>query len=545
MAGVHEEGAVSRRTFLRHSAVAAGMLGACARWGHDIPPIAAAALASPPQPPPDELLVTIQSSSAVDPGPVTAALNSVLHPIGWTLRARRVGAGPQPLSAIVFQGRLPSGEPTTYTVLCYRNRNMDAPDHSAFLAAGTILTTANRQYVQRRLPTGATLASVTPNWVVAAAPGYFVEGGPGGLPSPDGACGNGWHFEFPALAPGSPLRPHPGKATVVVLDTAPSTTDLMQAAKRFGGNALLGRVVTQLTTPGHWHTVLGPAPVVPLAREVPCGSSTPYAPYLMPDHGLFVAGIVCDVAPACDLRIMRVLNQWGAAYLSDLLFGLAKLLRMPLKGPVVVNMSLTVRMPSISDLQAELANSPYPISALREEWRTLADACAPLGQILRPLVTGGVFLVAAAGNDSGGGPLPVDPCAPAALESALGVAAVNLAGARACYSNKGDAQAAEGDAVANGIAVLGGDLSGPVHGLYSAPRIYLPPTNSGPPNGGGWAQWMGTSFATPVIAGLAANYLAQDPAASPAAVMSQIQAAGLPTDPTLHAPTIQAKQVCA
>jgi subtilisin family serine protease len=56
---------------------------------------------------------------------------------------------------------------------------------------------------------------------------------------------------------------------------------------------------------------------------------------------------------------------------------------------------------------------------------------------------------------------------------------------------------------------------------------------------------MGTSFASPVIAALAANYLANNPSASPTVVMGAIQAAAVPpTDPTLHAPTIAAIQVC-
>jgi hypothetical protein len=488
------------------------------------------------QPPPDELLVTIQSSSVVDVPAVTLALNSILQHTGWVLRV-----GAQLRGAVVFQGSLPSGAPATYTVIRYRNDNAQVPDHSALVAAGAIL--ANQQAVQAHLPARATLASVTPNWAITAAPSGFVEGGPGGLPAADPGCGTGWHFAFPTLAASSPLRPHLGKATVVVLDTAPTPSDLALARTRFASNALLDHVVTQLTLHGHWLDALGPAPVVPLAQQLPCGSSTLYPAYLMADHGLFVAGIVGDIAPGCDLRIIRVLNEWGAAYLSDLLFGLAELARMPLTGPVVANMSLTVRMPGSEAWQAELANAPGPLA---QEWRTLEGVCKPLWLLLQQLTSSNVFLVAAVGNDSGTRPLPVDPCAPAAFDGTLGVAAVmNLAGTRACYSNKGDAEAIEADAVPNGIATLGGDLGHPVHGLYGAPRVYLPPRNTGPRNTGGWAQWMGTSFASPVIAALAANYLANNPAASPAAAMHAIQAAGtLPTDPTLHTRIIPATQVC-
>jgi subtilisin family serine protease len=264
----------------------------------------------------------------------------------------------------------------------------------------------------------------------------------------------------------------------------------------------------------------------------------------MADHGLFVAGIVHDIAPTCTLRIVRVLNQWGASYLSDLLAGLARLSVMSITGPVVVNMSLTVRMPSFAELQAQLAGSPYPVSLLAQMWTGLADACAPLANVLQLLESGQVMLVAATGNDSGNGPLR-DPCAPAYFGSTLGVAAVDQANLRACYSNRGDDMTVEGDGVGNGIATFGGGASGIVHGLYSAPDIYLPPPMAALPNSSGWAQWMGTSFATPVIAALAANYLANNPATSPAGVMSQIQVAGRMTDSTLQAPTISATQVCS
>lgn len=534
MAGEHADGAVSRRRFLRQSAMAAAALGAGSLLGPgEWHAVDAAGPLSPLQPPPDELLVTVQqlnSSSVFDVNALTGVLDTILHPIGWVLQALRV---------IVLHGHVPGGARTTYTVIRYYN--VRAPGQSALLAAGTIL--AQRAKVQGHLPSGAMLVSVTPNWAITTAGSAFVQGGPGGLPAVDEACGHGWHFEFPTLPPTGAFLKAPAGATVVVLDTSPSLNSLSTAEKQFPGNTLLGDVVAQLTAPGHWHNTLGPAPALPLARQRPCGSSTSYPPYLMADHGLFVAGIVCDIAPTCSLRIIRVLNSWGAAYLSDLLAGLA---RVPVKGPVVVNMSLTVRMPSLGELQAELGSSPYPVvSALLQEWPTLADACAPLGVFLQQLAASQVFLVAATGNDSGTGPLR-DPCAPAAFDTTLGVAAVNQLDQRACYSNKGDDEATEGDAVQNGISTLGGDLGGAVHGLYSAPHIYLPPKTKGPINHSGWAQWMGTSFATPVIAALAANYLANNPVATPADVMSQIQAAGTPPiDPTLQVRTIPARQVCS
>jgi Subtilase family/TAT (twin-arginine translocation) pathway signal sequence len=533
MAGEHEDGAVSRRRFLKASAVAAAALAASASWEHGSPRAAGAAgPLSPLQPPPDELLITIRqlnSSGTIDVNALTSVLGAILYPIGWT---------PQALRVIVIRGRVPGGPSTVYTVIRYHTP--PSTGVSVVLAAGTILD--QRARVQTHLPSGATLVSVTPNWAIAAAPGFFIQGGPGGLPDADVACGKGWHCDFPTLSASSQLLIAPSGATVVVLDTMPAPNTLSRASKQFPGNTLLGEVATRLSAPGHTYNAVGPSPRLPHARHVPCGSSTPDSAYAMADHGLFVSGIVHDIAPSCDLRIIRVLNAWGAAYLSDLLAGLAQ---VPTIGPLVVNMSLTLRMPSIGEWHAQLRNSHYSvITALQQEWPTLQDACAPLGLILQLLAANNVFLVAASGNDSGSGPLR-DPCAPAAFDSTLGVAAVNQMNQRSCYSNRGDDETAEGDSVANGIATLGGDPASPMHGLYSAPTIERPPKNTGPPNQDGWAQWMGTSFATPVIAALAANYLANNPSASPAAVIGKLRAAGTVTDPSLKAPTITVRQVCA
>jgi hypothetical protein len=488
----------------------------------------------PLQPPPDELLVTLQQfsqagHSTVDVPQLTAMLGGILQPLGWR---------PLAVQSIVIPGPRPGGSSPVFTVVRYRNTNPQAAGQAVFLAVGTILQQRSRALQGQ--PGGVTLVSVTPNWAIASAGNLFIQGGPGGLPAAVSAAG-GWHFAFPTLAPTSHFLTAPASAAVLVLDTAPTVASMAAAAQRYPANALLAGVVGQLTARGHWHSALGPQPVVPQAHQQACGSATLYPAYVMADHGLFVAGIVHDIAPACELTIVRVLNEWGAGYLSDLLAGLA---RVTGTGPTVVNMSLTVRMPGRAALHAELSSSANAaVRALLDEWQDLpADACAPLAAVLQGLWAGNVVLVAATGNDSGAGPL-ADPRAPAAFASTLGVAAVNHLGTRACYSNRGDDRLEEGDDVANGLATLGGDSTGAVHGLYGASSIALPRPWKDAVNQGGWAQWMGTSFAAPVISALAANYLANNPAASPDQVMGALRAAATPTDPTLKAPTLRAVQV--
>ena len=72
------------------------------------------------------------------------------------------------------------------------------------------------------------------------------------------------------------------------------------------------------------------------------------------------------------------------------------------------------------------------------------------------------------------------------------------------------------------VATLGGDLaadglspSGGVIGVYSAEQFppLLPPAAPAL-NDTGWAEWAGTSFATPIMAGVAANFWATQPGAA-------------------------------
>ena len=399
MAGEYKRPSVSRGHFLRQSAA----LGAGALlWPGARRLAMASGSRAPIQPPSGELLVTLQQitpAGAITPAinikQLTNLLNGILQPLHWRL---------QDLQTTVIPGPHAAGPGPMLTVIRYRNVNPQVSGQSVFVAIGTILSQRSRVVIGQ--PSGTFLVSVTPNWAIAAAGSAFIEGGPGSPPAVDIACGKGWHFDFPTLPPASHFLTAGVKATVVVLDTAPSLTNLRNAAKRFPGNALLGEVVTQAGKPGHWHNALGPQPTVPKAQQRPCGASTPYAPYMMADHGLFVAGIVHDIAPTCNLMLVRVLNQWGASYLSDLVAGLA---RVSTLSPTVLNMSLTVRMPSQADLRAELISLPDPVvRTLLDEWKVLVpDACSPLATILQQLWSSNVFLVAATGNGSGMGPWPI------------------------------------------------------------------------------------------------------------------------------------------
>jgi subtilisin family serine protease len=192
--------------------------------------------------------------------------------------------------------------------------------------------------------------------------------------------------------------------------------------------------------------------------------------------------------------------------------------------------------------------------------RTLDFAHRSLAETISWLTAQGVLVVAAAGNDAGDagvGPaaVPPEPRIPARYEDVLAVAAVKRSSFEpAPFSNRGDVAI-----MGNGVAVFGGDarpaeggdaddpwitVDGVV-GAFSSPTLPL----GGGPNRTGWAAWAGTSFATPIITGLAAGILAHEPGLSPARVIERVREyarlADAPSDRDgpLDCPTILTTQV--
>lgn len=184
-------------------------------------------------------------------------------------------------------------------------------------------------------------------------------------------------------------------------------------------------------------------------------------------HGTFIAGIVRTQAPAAKIRVEGFLPLGGAAYESEMVIQLGEALAL---SPDII--SLSAGCPTRGEL---------PLLSFEVFWE----------QRLRHQK--GTVLVAAAGNDS-----HRMPFWPAAFPWAVSVGALDADGSRADYSNFGSWV---------DVYALGTDLVN----AYPTGTFFC----HQPPNVGekrefvGLAKWSGTSFATPLVAGLIAARMSQ------------------------------------
>jgi subtilisin family serine protease len=195
-------------------------------------------------------------------------------------------------------------------------------------------------------------------------------------------------------------------------------------------------------------------------------------------HGTHVAGTVAGstvgIAPAAALIPVRILDCTGNTSSGfEFMEGMDWVLAHHQAGkPAVLNMSIGATASSFID------------SAVAE---AVAD---------------GIVVVAAAGNSA------ANACSssPARAASAITVAATSITDARASYSNYGSCV---------DLFAPGGDRGSGILSAYSTSST-------------AYANLMGTSMASPHVAGVAARYLSEFPTATPAQVASALVASATP-----------------
>jgi subtilisin family serine protease len=222
------------------------------------------------------------------------------------------------------------------------------------------------------------------------------------------------------------------------------------------------------------------------------------------DHGLFVAGLIHAVAPDSDIRLIRVLNEYGCGDLFTLNKALYRFIaemeaeRGTLDG-TVINLSLGVLKPALEDaesMEQETITIDPSLEVLAEDTVESLRAAVLLAH------SQGAVVVAAAGNDSYVEGKPLPPQLPAEYPFVIGVAGSNVYRDRACFSNWGDVSAPSGDARSDEMPgpcepkaiECSGDCAEAVISLVRSPDM-------------DYAYWRGTSFSAPLASGLAALVL--------------------------------------
>ncbi len=256
------------------------------------------------------------------------------------------------------------------------------------------------------------------------------------------------------------------------------------------------------------------------------------------DHGLFAAGLTYGVAPEAELHLVEVLNSHGQGDLHSLLRAMVWFTEEVLDCSdghlhlteaeqlltgTIYNLSLVARPDNEGDdLPPELRDIICEVAALFNYPQTPFPVIS-LELIMQMIVDRGGVIVSAAGNGSAGKRVPLTAGLPAAYVNVIGVGASNQKGERSCYSNEGDLYAPGGDGRADPASKSGcvpghttcatGDANCPFGVVSVASKL---------PGGPGFAYWVGTSFATPLVSGLAALRLeALVPPADVAADLAQ------------------------
>jgi subtilisin family serine protease len=234
------------------------------------------------------------------------------------------------------------------------------------------------------------------------------------------------------------------------------------------------------------------------------------------NHGLFVSSLAHAVSPSSQIYLVRVLDEDACGSLLAIAQGIEMFMTDALLARerkdidhIILNLSLGVHQP------------PNPTCyGLPEEVHALRLA-------INKAVENGATVVAAAGNDSYNRTpnAPEDMEIPAAYDNVIGVAASNSDRTRGCFSNAdldentNTAAAPGGNGVPRDIVVHGSEGDQFLHVPCAVPNCLEDDTQCligvVYRDGIGYAYWVGTSFAAPLVSGQEALQLQVGAVAGP------------------------------
>lgn len=376
------------------------------------------------------------------------------------------------------------------------------------------------------------LSTASPNWLSSGAQHLPGTGGPGSWPVPAAAHAQNPVFNFQQLNVSDKVKSSLGEGiNIAIFDTAPIKKEFDDP--RWNSHPL----VKELRNPD-------------ILKTKYCGFFelsnfqffSPMAHgYEMPDHGLFIAGIIHTIAPKAKLTVYQVLNEYGEGTYWSMCGGLEKALHSHHPDDkLIFNLSLVLNVPIINiHLPSYLHVDPgFTDVYTRPEIIQAIHRMYASFERLMALLTGlhNIIVIAAAGNDTK--PHQARPPAryPAAGASVIGVGALpkgdpptnNQLFTSSSFSNLCDSP------TTGGCMTLGGEpgVNNGVLGVY----LHRFPVDSGSRNpllpaakpvlghlrgindfsielsdikyknnNIGWAWWAGTSFSTAIISGLLAK----------------------------------------
>ncbi|MFN2199692.1 MAG: S8/S53 family peptidase [Caldilineaceae bacterium] len=225
------------------------------------------------------------------------------------------------------------------------------------------------------------------------------------------------------------------------------------------------------------------------------------------DHGVFVSSLVQAFAPKANVHLYRVLKDSGEADTWLLATKVMKFLgeNSPSRTtPVVLNFSLGL-----------WCLEPPP-----EHWQEEETPFAMLDRLLTEAEEAGAVIVAAAGNDSNRfEDYVLGPAYPASAPFSISVGAAALSGSPTCYSHQAQVFAPGGDGIASAtppatpIPDSASTYCVPNHESCTSDDCEYGVLGLSADSPSHYAYWSGTSFASPIVSGLAARILAtgEDP----------------------------------